>query len=87
MCFQDAGQKGLFEHVVKLNADCFTPVSDQLIPTGLLQSLVKARTEWYVIKYLKRGIKSLEEYLHESLRKQPVIMHTYFLCLFMNVHA
>ncbi|XP_047499650.1 galactose mutarotase-like [Penaeus chinensis] len=31
-----AGQKGLFEHVVKLNANCFTPVSDQLIPTGEL---------------------------------------------------
>ena len=25
---------GLYEHVVKLNADHYTPVSDTLIPTG-----------------------------------------------------
>ncbi|KAK3882264.1 hypothetical protein Pcinc_013344 [Petrolisthes cinctipes] len=30
------GQKGLFQHVVKVNADRFTPVSKVLIPTGEL---------------------------------------------------
>ncbi|XP_042220851.1 galactose mutarotase-like [Homarus americanus] len=32
----DAGQKGIFEHVVKVNADCYTPVTEDLIPTGEL---------------------------------------------------
>lgn len=32
--WQDAGQKGLVEHVVRVNADRYTPVGPDLIPTG-----------------------------------------------------
>ncbi|KAK8724133.1 hypothetical protein OTU49_011212 [Cherax quadricarinatus] len=31
-----AGQDGIFEHIVKVNADRFTPVTEDLIPTGEL---------------------------------------------------
>ncbi|XP_045617835.2 galactose mutarotase isoform X1 [Procambarus clarkii] len=34
-----AGQNGLFEHVVKINADHFTPVAEDLIPTGELATV------------------------------------------------
>ncbi|XP_071539343.1 galactose mutarotase [Panulirus ornatus] len=31
-----AGQKGMFEHQVKVNGDCYNPVTKDLIPTGML---------------------------------------------------
>ncbi len=35
----DSGSSSLYDHVVKLNADRFTPVSEALIPTGELKDV------------------------------------------------
>ncbi len=47
----DSGSSSLYDHVVKLNADRFTPVSEALIPTGELKD-VKVEKHLNSLKYI-----------------------------------